>query len=156
MYQLTQEPDIIKCKDTGAFIPRGHWMWRDYEAWILAGNAPSPVPLPYPAGSAEHLHQLRRQAEQWMCEYAQTLGHSSVESCCSYTSSVIPGLACEARAMVAWRDAVTLALKNLTIASPDDAQNWDQIKQRLPQPEMFDWLCGTSDSVPPVRGPAEI
>lgn len=91
-----------------------------------------------------------------MCEFAQTLGHTSVESCCSYTSSVIPGLSCEARAMVAWRDAVNLALKNLTIASPEDAQTWDQIRQQLPQPEAFDWLCAATDRDRPDRGPAGI
>ena len=58
--------------------------------------------------------------------------------------------------MVAWRDAVNLALTNLTIASPEDAQTWEQIRQRLPQPETFDWLCGTSNSGPPERGSAGI
>lgn len=156
MYQLTHEPDIIKRTDTGAFIPRGHWMWRDYEKWILAGNAPSPVPLLYPAGSREQLHLLRRQAEEWMCEYVQKLGHTSVESCCSYTSSVVPELSCEARAMVTWRDAVNLALRNLTTASLEDAQTWEQIRQLLPQPETFDWMCGTSDTDARERGPAGI
>lgn len=43
MYQLTGNPDVIHRTDTGAFIPRGHWMWADYEKWLDAGNMPLPL-----------------------------------------------------------------------------------------------------------------
>lgn len=43
MYQLTENPDMILCIDTGANIPRGHWMWADYEKWLGEGNTPLPL-----------------------------------------------------------------------------------------------------------------
>ncbi|MFE3968387.1 DUF4376 domain-containing protein [Stenotrophomonas sp. YIM B13575] len=37
---------MILCVDTGANIPRGHWMWVDYQRWLDDGNTPLPlVPL---------------------------------------------------------------------------------------------------------------
>lgn len=38
MYELTNAPNIIKCVETGTFIPRGHRLWNEYEAWLAAGN----------------------------------------------------------------------------------------------------------------------
>lgn len=43
MYQLTDNPDIIRCTENCAFIPRGHWMWDDYQKWFDDGNTPLPV-----------------------------------------------------------------------------------------------------------------
>lgn len=43
MYQLTENPDVILCVDTGANIPRGHRMWVDYQRWLDKGNTPLPV-----------------------------------------------------------------------------------------------------------------
>lgn len=43
MYQLIENPDIIRCIETGAFIPHGHWMWDDYQKWLDDGNTPQPV-----------------------------------------------------------------------------------------------------------------
>ncbi|MGV6485758.1 DUF4376 domain-containing protein [Stenotrophomonas indicatrix] len=40
MYQLTNNPDIIRCVETGAFIPRGHYLWST--EW-LENNTPLPV-----------------------------------------------------------------------------------------------------------------
>nr|WP_240196785.1 DUF4376 domain-containing protein [Stenotrophomonas lactitubi] len=43
---MTENPDVILCVDTGANIPRGHWMWADYQRWLDDGNTPLPlVPL---------------------------------------------------------------------------------------------------------------
>ena len=41
MYQLTGNPDIIRCVETGAFIPRGHYLWPT--EW-LEQNTPLPAP----------------------------------------------------------------------------------------------------------------
>ena len=38
MYQLTQNPDQVIRLEDGAFIPRGHRWWDDYEAWLSAGS----------------------------------------------------------------------------------------------------------------------
>ncbi|MEV5119502.1 DUF4376 domain-containing protein [Stenotrophomonas indicatrix] len=43
MYQLTENPDMILCIDTGTSIPRGHWMWADYRRWLDDGNTPLPL-----------------------------------------------------------------------------------------------------------------
>lgn len=43
MYQLTKNPDMILCLETGTFIPHGHWMWVGYEEYLAAGNVPLPV-----------------------------------------------------------------------------------------------------------------
>lgn len=43
MYELTNDPDVILNTETGAFIPRGHRMWDEYEAWLAAGNV---IPVP--------------------------------------------------------------------------------------------------------------
>ncbi|WP_416056955.1 DUF4376 domain-containing protein [Stenotrophomonas maltophilia] len=40
---MTESPDMILCVDTGANIPRGHWMWGDYKKWLDAGNTPLPL-----------------------------------------------------------------------------------------------------------------
>jgi hypothetical protein len=40
MYQLTKNQDIIRCVETGEFIPRGHYLWPT--EW-LANNTPMPL-----------------------------------------------------------------------------------------------------------------
>lgn len=40
MYQLTNDSDVIRCVETGAFIPRGHYLWPT--EW-LANNTPLPL-----------------------------------------------------------------------------------------------------------------
>lgn len=43
MYQLTKDPDVIRCVETGTFIQRDHWMWPT--EW-LENNIPLPVEEP--------------------------------------------------------------------------------------------------------------
>lgn len=43
MYELTSDPDVILSVETGTWIPRGHRLWGEYEAWLAAGNT---IPLP--------------------------------------------------------------------------------------------------------------
>ena len=43
MYALTNDPNVILDADTGTFVPRGHRLWDEYEAWLAAGNT---IPLP--------------------------------------------------------------------------------------------------------------
>lgn len=42
-YKLTTDLDRVFCVDTGTSIPRGHWMWVDYQRWLDDGNTPLPV-----------------------------------------------------------------------------------------------------------------
>ena len=46
MYQLTQDPDMVQCLETGAFIPRGHRDWQGYEQFLADGSAPLPLVAP--------------------------------------------------------------------------------------------------------------
>lgn len=43
MYQLTENHDTILCVETGAFIPRDHRLWSDYQRWLDDGNTPLPL-----------------------------------------------------------------------------------------------------------------
>lgn len=50
MYRLTESPSVIRASD-GAFIPSdpGNTDWQAYQAWLAAGNAPTPyTPTPAP------------------------------------------------------------------------------------------------------------
>ncbi|WP_277778898.1 hypothetical protein [Stenotrophomonas maltophilia] len=69
----------------------------------------------------------------------QARNYDTVESCCSYFNSGVPRFRDEARAMVAWRDAVNLALEQLVLAPPAGIETWDQVRALLPQPEAFNW-----------------
>lgn len=139
MYQLTDQADIVKCTETGTFIPRGHWMWQGYQEWLMAGNVAQPAPFPYAVNSPEHHRMLRRQAWEWMASHIQSRGYDSIESCCSYINSSVQRFAQEAVAMVAWRDAVSLALQRMAIERTDEAQTWQKMRMLLPQPEAFEW-----------------
>ncbi|WP_353086606.1 DUF4376 domain-containing protein [Stenotrophomonas sp.] len=38
MYKLTNDAEVVLSTETGTFIPRGHRLWEEYEAWLAAGN----------------------------------------------------------------------------------------------------------------------
>ena len=66
-------------------------------------------------------------------------GYDGIESCASYYNSGVARYRAEARAMVAWRDAVNQALEQLVLAPPDGIETWEQVRALLPQPETFAW-----------------
>lgn len=146
MYQLTDHADIIKCTETGTFIPRGHWMWGGYQEWLMAGNVAQPAPPPYALNSPEHQRVLRGHAWEWMLTHIQARGYDSIESCCSYINSSVQRFAQEAVAMVAWRDAVSIALQRMAIECTDGVQTWEQLKVLLPQPAAFEWPAADAAS----------
>jgi len=49
MYQLAQGDTILRTSD-GAYIPPdpGNTDYRNYQAWLKAGNTPEPAPEPLP------------------------------------------------------------------------------------------------------------
>lgn len=136
MYQLAQDPDILLCIETGACIPRGHRLWPT--EW-LAENDPLPMPPPYAPNSPEHYRAIRDAAWQWMTAEVQSRRYDSIESCCSYANSTVPRYKAEALAMVAWRDAVNVALETLVASPPAGLETWEQVRALLPQPEQFAW-----------------
>lgn len=141
MYQLTEEIDIIKCLQTGAFIPRGHRLWSAYEAWCTAGNEPEPVPPLFAPGSAQFHRFMRSMAWEWMAQCARDRGYDSIESCCSYVGSAVPRYAQDAIAMIAWRDAVNLALEAIESTAEVAAPDWQLVHAQLPQPAAFGWAA---------------
>lgn len=139
MYQLTENPDVILRVETGAFIPRGHYLWPT--EW-LENNTPlpeSPLAPGFQLHTPAHYRYIRDQAFAWMRAEAVERGYDSIESCASYYNSGVERYRLEARAMVAWRDAVNQALEQLVLAPPDGIETWDQVRPLLPQPETFAW-----------------
>lgn len=155
MYRLTKDPDILQCIETGAFIPRGHYLWPT--EW-LESNTPLPVPLPYELHSPEHYRAIRAAAWDWMAAEVQERGYDSIETCVGYYNSGVDRYRLEARAMVAWRDAVNQALEALVKAPPAGVETWDQVRALLPQPGAYSWPTKEElplDGVPPVTLPID-
>lgn len=136
MYQLTEDPNFIKRLDPEQLIPRGH---RDWPTEWLKSNTPLPVPPPYLANTPAHHRAIRDAAWAWMGGVVRDRGYDSIESCCSYYNSSVERYKAEARAMVAWRDAVNQALEALVLNPPASVESWDQVRALLPQPEAFAW-----------------
>lgn len=136
MYQLTDDKDVLKCLQTGAFIPRGSYLWPT--EW-LESNDPAPMPPPYVLHSPEHYQAIRAAAWDWMTAWVKERRYDTIETCCSYFNSSVPRYRDEARAMVAWRDAVNQELESLVLAAPAGIETWEQVQALLPQPETFDW-----------------
>ncbi|MCU1193556.1 hypothetical protein JAK62_19715 [Stenotrophomonas maltophilia] len=136
MYRLTKNPDEIYNTVTCQTIPRGHRDWP--EEWLM-NHVPEPAPPPYLLYSPEHFRAIRDQAFAWMRGEAVARGYDGIESCASYYNSSVSRYRLEARAMVAWRDAVNQQLEQLVLAPPAGIETWDQVRALLPQPDAFDW-----------------
>ncbi|MFE3969038.1 hypothetical protein [Stenotrophomonas sp. YIM B13575] len=136
MYQLTKNTDLILCVETGDFIPRGHYLWPT--AW-LESNTPLPVLPPYEPNTPAHHRAIRDAAWAWMTGVVVERGYDSIESCVGYFNSGVERYRLEARAMVAWRDAVNEKLVALMLDPPAGIVTWDQVRALLPQPSLFNW-----------------
>lgn len=136
MYRLTKNPDVLFCIETGTFIPRGHYLWPTQ--W-LESNTPLPVSPPYELHSPEHYRAIRAAAWDWMAAEVHERGYDSIETCVGYYNSGVDRYRLEARAMVAWRDAVNQALEYLVKVPPAGVERWGQVQVLLPQPSQFNW-----------------
>ncbi|HEL5401741.1 TPA: hypothetical protein UOJ25_001856 [Stenotrophomonas maltophilia] len=154
MYQLTENPDVIRCIETGAFIPRGHRMWDEYQQWLDEGNTPLPIPPPYELHSPEHYRAIRAAAWEWMASVVQDRGYDSIETCVGYFNSGVDRYRLEAHAMVAWRDAVNQALEALVVSPPAGIETWEQVRPLLPQPSQFNWPSSVELPLGVGDGPA--
>lgn len=155
MYQMTESPDVLYCIETGAYIPRGHYLWPT--KW-LESNTPLPVPPPYELHSPEHYRAIRAAAWDWMASEVQERGYDSIETCVGYYNSGVDRYRLDARAMVAWRDAVNQALEALVKAPPAGVETWEQVRALLPQPGAYSWPTKEElplDGVPPVTLPVD-
>lgn len=156
MYQLTENVDVVLCVQTGAFIPRGHWMWSEYQQFLDGGGVPLPLteigPMPH---SPEHYRAIRDAAFAWMRSVVMARGYEAIESCASYYNSGVERYRLEARALVAWRDDVNQTLEQLVLDPPPGVITWDQVRALLPQPEAYPWpgaveLPLGAEAAPPV------
>ncbi len=139
MYQLTSDPTVVYCPERQSWIAEGTWLWDQYQLWLKEGNTPMPIGPAYALYSPEHFRAIRDQAFAWMRGEAVARGYDSIESCASYYNSSVSRYRLEARAMVAWRDAVNQQLEQLVLAPPSGIESWDQVRALLPQPETFAW-----------------
>jgi hypothetical protein len=144
MYQLTEDPDVV-CLLTPhdeTRVARGTWLWRNYEEWCAGGNNADPVPElapPFLPNSPAHHRAIRDAAWKWMASIVMERGYDSIETCCSYYNSSVERYRREARAMVAWRDAVNQALEALVLNPPVGVDTWEEVCPLLPQPGVFNW-----------------
>ncbi|WP_295573781.1 hypothetical protein [uncultured Stenotrophomonas sp.] len=136
MYRQTNDPSVLICLETGAMIPRGHREWP--EEW-LRSHSPLPPATPYELHSPQHYQAIRSAAWDWMTAWIRDRRYDSIETCVGYFNSGVPRYRDEARAMVAWRDAVNQELEALVLAAPAGIETWDQVRALLPQPEAFNW-----------------
>lgn len=136
MYQFTDDPDCLKCLDTGAYIPRGSRSWP--EEWLLS-NTPAPIPPSYELYTPAHFKAIRDAAWAWMTAEVVLRRYDSIETCVGYYNSGVPRYRAEARAMVAWRDDVNLALEQLVVSLPAGIETFDDVRPLLPQPEVYPW-----------------
>lgn len=139
MYQLTNDPATIYCVETRTYFTSESRLWPEYQAWLDAGNAASPMPPPYVLHSPQHYKAIRSAAWDWMTAWVNERRYDNIETCVGYFNSGVPRYRDEARAMVAWRDAVNQALEALVLAAPAGIETWEQVRVLLPQPETFDW-----------------
>lgn len=135
-YRLTKDPDVLFSIETSQFIHRGDWQWPT--DW-LGSNTPEPELPPYELNSAQHFQAIRSAAWDWMTAFVKERRYDNIETCVGYYNSGVERYRLEARAMVAWRDDVNLALEQLVLAPPVGIETWDQVRLLLPQPEAYPW-----------------
>lgn len=97
MYQQTANPDVIQDLTTGAFIPRGNSLWPADESLIQ--------PLPAPT-VADIVARFLPQLQAWMDGIAKQNGYDTALSCISYVGSSVAQWDTDAKAMLAYRDAL--------------------------------------------------
>jgi hypothetical protein len=139
-YQLTNGFSILYVP-TGACIPTdpSNSDYQAYLAWIAAGNTPSPAPV---LTIPQLANDLETGVQIWLDAAAQANGYSGMDSCISYYNSSIAQWAADAKAGLAWRDAVwTYCFAAQT--NPQFVSNPPTLAQlltELPQPAEFGWV----------------
>lgn len=140
-YQKTPWGGAIQHLPTATFfLPEADLeIARRYREWVASGGVPDPQPTPYTLYSPEHFRAIRDAAFAWMRGEVEARGYDDIPNCASYYNSSVARYRLEARALVAWRDAVNQKLEQLVLAPPAGIETWEQVRALLPQPEAFDW-----------------
>lgn len=153
MYQLTADPAVVYCPERQSWIAEGTWLWDQYQVWLREGNTPMPAGPAYALYSPEHFRAIRDQAFSWMRGMAVSRGYDSIESCASYYNSSVDRYRLEARALVAWRDAVNQRLEELVVSRPPGIETWEQVRPLLPQPDAYPWPASVELPLSAGEGP---
>lgn len=136
MYQCTDNPDVIRDLNSGAFISRGSYLWPEDEGQIQ--------PLPAPTFS-DIVKALMPGVQAWMEGVVRANGYDSVISCASYASSTVAQWRNDALALIAWRDAVWQAAYAWQESAggqvPQTIPALADVIAQLPQPEAFGWVA---------------
>lgn len=154
-YQYTDATqDMVVDLDTGTFIPRGNYLWPEDESLIQ---------LPPPPTFAEYYSTFLSAFSQWMESVAAQNQYDSMLSCASYVTSSVEQYSNDAKAIIAWRDALwTWAAAwqaGFNGQLPATIPTWEEIQQQAPQPAAYGWvvhdpgsLAGASIGAMPLQG----
>jgi hypothetical protein len=113
----------------------------EYYMDVSDGFPPAPVPVqPTPT---ELIAALKVSVQQWLDTTAQASGYDSLASCASYISSSVTAWASDAKAAIAWRDAVWQAcftqMSAAQGATSPAIPTATALIAALPQPATFGW-----------------
>lgn len=97
MYQQTGDPNVIQDLDTGAFIPRGSSHWP---------SDPSVIQPLQPPTVSDIVARFLPQLQAWIDGIAKQNGYDTALSCISYVGSSVTQWDTDAKAMLAYRDAL--------------------------------------------------
>lgn len=144
MYQLTATPGVVIDTDTNSSIPVDSYTWQAqaYRDWLAAGNTPMPVP---PPTVADIVARFLPQLQAWIDGIAQQNGYDTALSCISYAGSSVTQWDADAKAMIAYRDALwTWAYQQqatLAAMTPDQlaALTVEQIIAQAPPASASGW-----------------
>lgn len=105
MYRLTENPNFVIDMETNTSIPvdSDTWQSQTYCEWLAAGNIPTPLPAPT---VNDIVARFLPQLQAWIDGIAKQNGYDTALSCISYVGSSVAQWDTDAKAMVAYRDAL--------------------------------------------------
>lgn len=95
--------------------------------------------IPAEALEPDQVAETKNQISQWLDRIVQERGYDNIVSCVSYVASNNDQFRNEAKAALAWRDAVYTAGYDLIANTPEGVTTPEQVLALLPKPEEFFW-----------------
>lgn len=93
---------------------------------------------------AEIASQITQAVQQWLDQTAQANGYDDINSCVSYASSSVAQWATDAKAALAWRDAVWTACfsmqQSIESSPPSTLPSAADVISLLPQASSYGWV----------------